>query len=145
MKNHIKKICLLLVLLFAVPMVANAQNDESKSKEQQPAVIKAVAPWYPHIAVVAKAEGKVEVKVTVNSKGEVAEAKAKGGFKLLQTVSELVAKKWLFESAKDGVKERTVTLIFVFRLVSDTKLEEVVFKPPYEVELTYYPPEIVTN
>jgi|GEM_PF-1900684 len=136
MKRHIG-IILSLAMMLVVAASAKAQSSDSQKNEEQPVVIKAVAPnSYPPIAAAAKAEGKVIVEVTVNAKGKVKAARAIEGAALLQQLSVKTAKQWQFAPVSDDSKERTARLTFVFRLLSDKEkeLQATSFKPPYEIE-----------
>lgn len=131
----------LTLLIFSFAGANFAQTNENST--QQPIVIKAVAPTYiPATALALKAEGKVEVAVKINRKGEVESTKSVSGHSLLQKLSENIGSQWLFN--KDE-KDRFITLTFVFHRVYSSKEETTVFLPPFQVELFYRAPEIIVT
>ena len=135
-------------IIFAIVLITSSLvrlNYAQTAENEKPVVMKAVAPTYiPAAALALKAEGKVEVEVKINRKGEVESAKIISGHKLLQGLAERVALQWIFNSS-DNLKDRFAKLIFVFHRVSTEKEENTQFLPPYQVELFYYPPEVTIN
>jgi len=141
MRNSIKRTCFLFVLLLVAFTVTNAQNNESKNNEQQPAVIKAVAPkQYPPIAVAAKAEGKVIIEVNINSSGKVSSTNVISGHPLLKAVAVEAAKRWLFVSHTQ--KERVVNITFSFKVGVKKEDAGIFFLPLYEIEIVSVLPEL---
>jgi TonB family protein len=84
-----------------------SENDEN------PEVVKSVAPVYIPIAVQARVAGVVKVEVRIDDKGKVIGAAVKSGHPLLQWSSVTAAKRWEFSSSSSK-KERLVTLSFVY-------------------------------
>lgn len=112
-----------------------------RSGEEQPKVIRAVAPSaYPAVAKAARAEGKVIIEVRVSAAGDVTEAKYIEGPKLLEAISKLAAKSWKFAPGSDA---RTARLTFTFRNGYDKDI--ISFIPPYEVEFIGRAAVIDTN
>lgn len=70
-----------------------------------------VAPVYPEIAKTMHIEGVVTVNATVNAGGDVVNAKAEGGNKLLSLAAEEAVKKWKFEPGSDQTVER-IEIVF---------------------------------
>jgi TonB family protein len=134
-----------LVILISGVMVL-AMRPESLSIEQ-PAVVSAVAPAYPTLAVASNTSGAVEVEVQVNAAGEVTSARSVNGHPLLRQKAENTARRWLFIAAQ-GASARTVTLTFVFSIVpKETAADDLtpVFIPPYRVEVRHRPFEPVVD
>lgn len=114
----------------------------------QPAVVSAVAPAYPVLAVASNTSGKVEIEVEVNAAGEVASVRTVDGHLLLRQAAENTARRWRFAPDASALKARTVVLIFVFRIMQkDTGPDELttVFMPPYQVEVRHRPFEPVVD
>ncbi len=87
--------------------------------------IKKVAPPYPPIARAARAEGKVEVQVTISEQGKVIEAVVVSGHPLLREVSVDAAKQWVFKPTElSGVPVKVQGILtFNFTLVEDDSKE----------------------
>lgn len=108
----------------------------------QPAVVSAVAPAYPVLAVASNTSGKVEVEVEVNVTGEVTSVRTIDGHLLLRQAAENTARRWRFAPDAGTLKARIVVLTFVFRIMpKDTGAEELtpMFIPPYQVEVRHQP------
>lgn len=85
---------LALVVMLAIP--ARAADDRAvKSK---------VAPIYPEIAKRMRVAGAVDVEATVDAAGNVSDAKAVGGNRLLAPAAEDAVRKWKFESGSGTAK-----------------------------------------
>ena len=139
--SAVTKILFLIAVLLNVHTTAHAQS--SLKDDEHPAVVKAIAPVYPAIAVQARAEGKAAVEVKIDADGTVSDAHACSGPPLLLAVSRVAALRWRFSAVASGSKERIVQLTFVFRIVKDNKDVETAFYPEYTVELAVKPPELV--
>ena len=130
---------LLSVSLFAQHTVAKSDGPKS-SIDEQPAVVSAVAPYFPPIALAAHATGKVIIEVKINAKGVVATTKAVSGHPLLQKACENTAKRWRFAESKDSQSVRTARLTFIFSYLENKPTEGehdlITFTPPYQVELS---------
>jgi TonB family protein len=103
-----------------------------------PKVVAAAAPFYPPIAMAARASSDVVVEVKIGTDGNVSSASARSGHPLLQHAATLAARRWRFEPAADGSGVRTASLTFTFRLNEEKKPPaEItpVFMPPYKVEI----------
>lgn len=85
---------LLLVVMLAMPS-ALAEERAIKSK---------VAPIYPDIAKRMRVSGSVDVEATVDPAGNVSDAKAVGGNRLLAPAAEDAVRKWKFESGSGTTK-----------------------------------------
>jgi TonB family protein len=71
------------------------------------AVKAAVAPHYPPIAVAARIEGDVVLRVAVGSDGSVLHAEAVSGPKMLQQSASEAAEKWKFEVSDPATTDRS--------------------------------------
>ncbi len=89
----------------------------------QSSAIKKVQPSYPPIAKAAGAEGAVQVQITVNESGEVADAQVVSGHPLLRDPAIAAAKQWVFKPTEIGGQAKKVqgTLTFNFVLQKDTE------------------------
>lgn len=126
----------LTIALFAVANSAIMTPLRAQSSDG-PAVIQAVAPFFPIPEKGNIAVGRVAVDVQLDSKGIVTAAKAVQGHPDLYPVCESAAKRWLFAASPDSAA-RTVRLTFVFRVMEDpTRNEELgpIFSLPYKVEI----------
>src|SRR5881392_3058122 len=81
------------------------------------AVVEAVTPFYPPLALTAHISGDVIVEVKVNRSGKVTEVKALEGHKLLRPTAERAAKRWVFTELGNGAAMRQVKLRFKFTLL----------------------------
>jgi TonB family protein len=121
-----------LIVLYGLAPVSAGQSAQS------PQVVAAATPFYPPIAMAARATGDVMVKVKVGADGNVLSAAASSGHPLLQHAGVLAARRWKFEPATDGSRVRTANLTFTFRL-NEAKRPPAeitpVFMPPYKVEI----------
>jgi TonB family protein len=109
--------------------------------DEHPEVIKFVAPFYPAIAMQAKASGEVKVEVRMDDKGEVIFASAKSGHPLLLAGSLMAARKWEFVSSASK-KERSVMLTFVYHAKDLANGAGPFFISPYQVEVVFRPANI---
>lgn len=90
-----------LATVLAVP--AHAAGDrEVKSR---------VAPVYPELAKRMKISGEVKVEVKVNADGNVVEAKAISGNRMLEPAAEDAVRRWKFESGA-GVSTEEIAINF---------------------------------
>src|SRR5215471_10732396 len=104
----------------------------------QGTAIKKVSPPYPPIARAARAEGKVEVQVTISEQGKVIEAIVVSGHPLLREASVDAAKQWVFkptELSGAPVKVQGI-LVFNFTLVEDDSKEPEIVPRDAEEYLT---------
>lgn len=131
------------VLLLGAAVVFAAPASRSKPQAAEPAaVVAAVAPAFPAIAVVARASGEVVVEVKINNAGEVSTARAKSGHPLLRRAAEAAARRWKFAPAAGPADPRAASLTFVFNISEERKAEVAstpVFFPPYKVQVTSTP------
>lgn len=84
-----------LALVFALVLSAAAEDRAVKSK---------VAPIYPEIAKRMRASGTVSIEATVDASGNVTDAKAVDGNRLLAPAAEDAVRKWKFESGASVTK-----------------------------------------
>ena len=140
MKKFIFAFVFLLVLTFAT----NAQTQVSQSSDEQPKVVKAVAPnKYPSAAFVTRAQGTVVVKIQIDKIGNVESAQLVTGHKLFKADSETTAKKWKFNSIENKSK-RVVQLNFIYKLVFEQGEDsEISFSAPFEVQFKYKVPDVI--
>lgn len=140
-KNQEKIVLKLIGCIFA-GLIAVTTNAQTQDKVP---VVKAVAPVYPPFAIAVRDEGIVKADVSVNRKGIVQSVKVSAAPKLLQTVVEIAARKWVFATDESKQVLRTIQLSFHFQIVpGNTPSDELlpVFKPPYEVEIKAKPPKV---
>jgi TonB family protein len=83
--------------------------------------IKRVQPIYPPVAKAARAQGPVQVTVTINENGEVSSSSIVSGHPLLREAAEDAARQWRFKpTIQDGNPVRVQgTLTFNFTLQGD--------------------------
>jgi hypothetical protein len=125
------KLTITMLLFFAVTAYI-AQGRASES----PAVVSAVAPVYPVIALAAHGIGDVIVVAGINKSGDGTSARVRSGHNLLQKVSVEAARRWKFSTSNEDRREAELT--FTFRIVPDKTdgLDRTpVFYPPYRVEV----------
>ncbi|MGI8469626.1 MAG: TonB family protein [Pyrinomonadaceae bacterium] len=104
------------------------------AQENQPKVVKYIAPKYPLAAKAVHATGKVVVAVKINKDGGVISSKTESGHPLLRLSSEEAARQWIF-SSNDEVTEREVKIIFVYKInLKAYKKDKIEFKKPYRLE-----------
>lgn len=113
---------------------------------QQPsvAVKEAFAPVYPPIAVAARVEGTVVVRVEIGPDGAVIKADATNGPEMLRISAVQVAKKWKY--ATDPAMNRVSAVRFIYELFSedDPDETETVFLPPDAVMIKHRPMKATT-
>ena len=116
---------------------------------QQAAVVvkAAVAPQYPPIAVAARSEGDVVVRVSVGPDGSVLHTKVVSGPRILQQSAIEAAEKWKFETSEPATTSRSSEIKFSYVLLSeDAKAEsETMFLPPDAVVLKRRPAKPTVN
>lgn len=115
-----------------------AARTMGQQSTESPQVVAAAAPFYPPIAMAARASSDVVVEVKVGTDGNVLSASARSGHPLLQQAGVLAARRWKFEPAVEGSGIRTANLTFTFRLNEEKRQPaEItpVFMPPYKVEI----------
>jgi TonB family protein len=116
---------------------------------QQTAVVvkAAVAPLYPPIAVAARAEGDVVVRVAVGPDGSVLHAEVVSGPRILQQSATEAAEKWKFETSDPATTNRSSEIKFSYVLLSEDAKEEseTVFLPPDAVVLRHRPAKPTVN
>ena len=97
----LQALALALVVTLAMPANA-AENRAARVK---------VSPIYPEIAKRMKVSGAVDVEATVDAAGNVSDAKAVSGNKLLAPAAEDAVRKWKFESGS-GMSKVKVEINF---------------------------------
>ncbi|HZH33893.1 MAG TPA: TonB family protein, partial [Pyrinomonadaceae bacterium] len=102
--------------MFAFTFIADAQTQTAPANNEQPKVVKALAPIYPATAKAVNAEGNVIVEIKINATGEVTSAKAVSGHPLLRTISVLAAKRRKFEVVDNKKLERKAQLTFSYKV-----------------------------
>ena len=120
-------------------------NGQQPHADFTPAVLAAVAPVHPPIAVFANVAGDVSVEAVIGSAGKVSSTKVLNGSKLLIHAGIDAAKRWRFQA---GSSERRTVLNSIFRILpKDTPAEELstIFTPPFSVEVRRTIPEQTVN
>jgi TonB family protein len=105
--NRVFALCLLLIAGWAATAAPLAWGQEEITRK----VKSKVAPVYPELAKRMNLTGVVKVMITVNSNGQVKNAKLVGGHPVLANAALEAVKKWRFESAS---QESSGTVEFRF-------------------------------
>lgn len=122
---------LVLLLLWTI---TPAQTQSTTESPQDPVVRRARAPDYPELAIRARIEGDVRVKVTVDGLGQVILARLVQGHPLLSSAALAAAEEWKFNPAAQA--DRSTILTFSFHHTpteSDDPLGTRKFIPPYQM------------
>jgi TonB family protein len=90
---------------------------------------KRVQPVYPAVAKAARAQGPVQVQITVDESGNVISAEAKDGHPLLREAAVDAAKQWHFKPTTLENKSVKVQGLLTFNFVLGDKNEEPAMKP----------------
>lgn len=134
--------------LAALLLTLSLMNAMALSGAEQPSVVQAVAPVYPHIAAVAGASGTVIIEAQVDARGVVTSVRTVEGLKLLGKAAENSARRWVFAPTDEQTSVRVVRLTFTFKLMPDDAAPEEllpIFMPPYHVEVRRTAPKVVDN
>ncbi len=136
-----KRTTLGFILLFLLAAFVSAQT-QNVVDSAEPKVLKAVAPTYPEVAILARQVSTIEIDVAINSEGSVTKAVPKAIAnritpKILQLASISATRRWKFNESKS--EKRKVSLIFVFRLSDNITEQGIFFNPPYEIEVVSKP------
>jgi TonB family protein len=117
-------------MALPVPPVASKQMRVSSGVLEGSATRK-VAPAYPPIAKAARAQGAVQVNVTIDENGNVTSADAVSGHPLLRDAAIEAAKQWQFKPTLLGGEAVKVQGLLTFNFTVQSKDEE-----PGQVALT---------
>jgi len=135
---HIRNL-LVAIIIGPLMLASEALNLVlGQSQDRSAAVVQAVAPVFPPLAVAAAQDGTVIADARISPNGVVKSVQIVEGHKLLRKVVEITAKRWVFASTQERTDLRTVRLSFVFKLVpKETPSVELlpIFRPPYQVEV----------
>lgn len=123
-----------LFLLLGALAIGAQESAQTQTVTTQPRVVEAIAPDYPEAAISQRAEGRVEVAVTVNPGGAVDSAKALWGPQVFLQPAIDAARKWRFVESKDRQK-RAAELGFVFWITDKLEESRVSFIPPNQMEI----------
>jgi TonB family protein len=112
---------------------------------QQPlvAVKEAVAPQYPPIAVAARVQGTVEVRIEIGSDGTVVKAEAIKGPAMLQTSAIQAAKKWKFAGDPETNRVSVARFIYLLGAEDDPDDTQIAFLPPDAIRISHRPPKTI--
>jgi TonB family protein len=122
----------LMITLIAVTTACLAPHPE---KDTSLAVLQAHVPDYPTLALLARIEGRVNLRVWIGQNGEVTRAAVMDGHPLLNDHSLAAAGKWRFNGDAAG---RTYTLTYSYVILPKYLSAEeyrAVFRPPGTVEI----------
>jgi TonB family protein len=125
---------LLIVLVISLGCIALAQTNTNN----QPAVVSAVAPVYPAIAIAANLNGDFYVDVEIDRNGKVTSTDASSAPKILRPVMEEAARRWQFAPDPTNQKKRKVQITFTFRRMppKTSNFDSTpVYYPPYRIEV----------
>lgn len=114
-----KKIFTLLIFTFALFVAGNVSAQDScrfTTKNLFPVVVSAPRPPYPTKAIVEKAEGDVQVDVSIDTTGKVTQAIFVSGNDLLKNAAMASARSWKFNKTEIEDSVRSVRLTFTFYL-----------------------------
>jgi hypothetical protein len=132
---------MILIAVFLTLSIVASQPLQVSSAGSA-AVVFAVAPVYPQLAVLSATSGTVDVDLAVDGNGRVVAVGAINGHQLLKDAAEQAALRWEFERGGNG---RRVRLVFTFRIMprgtSDAELTSS-FSPPYNCEVRRTVPDI---
>lgn len=122
----IKNILAILIFTFAL-FAANSVSAQDSCRfatdKLLPIVISAPKPAYPVKALIAKADGDVQVDVKIDTNGKVSEAVFVGGNKLFKEAVLKSALMWRFNKTTEDAGERGARLTFTYYL-NDENYEE---------------------
>jgi len=105
--NRAFAVCLLLIGVWCATTAPLAWGQEEITRKVKSKVV----PVYPELAKRMNLTGVVKVMITVNSNGQVKNAKLVGGHPVLANAALEAVKKWRFESA---AQESSGTVEFRF-------------------------------
>jgi TonB family protein len=146
----IKKYLLAALAVVIAAVFAGSTSAQTAIRKdtatEQPAVISAVAPYYPADARAHHATGSVVVEVSIDAKGEVASTTVMSGHPAVRRVCERAAKNWRFAPLAGSAALRTVRVTFKFSIIDgdrettdeDREHELVIFTNPYLIEIGVY-------
>jgi TonB family protein len=142
---EVLKVAITISVLFWGLSTAGQTPQSDAKVSDRPAVVSAVAPVYPAIALAMNAKGEVLIEVTIDAKGKVVSANVISGNDYLRDSSKKAAMKWQFDAVKEGPQTRATRLTFAYRRADATEPMHpgpeitAVFMPPYRVELISQP------
>jgi hypothetical protein len=112
---------------------------QAKSTTEHIEVVEAVPATYPPIAIVANVAGRVNVRVTIASSGNVDSVEVLTGPKLLHKPAKTAAAKWVFnKTVETNEKPRNAELHFIFEILPQGATSEEllpIFLPPFTVKV----------
>lgn len=133
------------VLAWELPTGASRQQTKpNQEKKQEVKVLQRVEPVYPAEASRAGVEGKVVVAATIETTGEVSDARVVSGHRLLNQAAIDAMKQWRFSNSYDGPV--TIEITFEFHETTqpdavsqtpDSKSEDGALKPVHRVDAVY--------
>jgi len=119
----------LLSILFGLLSAVSAAQDAVS-------VVIAFAPHYPPIALAEGAAEDIPVKIVINEKGEVVDAKALSGVNtFLRSESEKTAKKWVFSKTVAARSEQILHFNYVVLYPAQDIGPDVEFSMPSSVTI----------
>lgn len=133
------------VLARELPTSALRQQAEPRQeKKQEVKVVKRVEPIYPIEANRSGVDGKVVVAATIETTGEVSDARVVSGHQLLNQAAIDAMKQWRFSNTYDGPVTLEITFDFnnsppknVASSTPDSKSEDGAVKPVHRVDVAY--------
>ena len=136
-----KAVLALLAVASAATAAVQSGGGPGAAADAPPAVVSAVAPFFPPVAFAARAMGTVVVEVKVDDAGAVTAAEVVSGHPLLRKASLDAARRWRFAAAPGAGGARVARLTFLFDERKDKPEplsaynDLVTFVPPYAVEV----------
>jgi TonB family protein len=130
---------LTLLVLASLTMTFTGAPSLSRPPQSSglPTLVDACFQTYPEIARVTHVTGDIKVQVTIDSNGDVADAKILNGHRLLNDASIAAARKWKFDK-QINPEIRRADLTFRYTLMprcSDEQDHTPVFHAPFTAEI----------
>jgi hypothetical protein len=136
MKSYLTHLITAIVVTFSSILISAAMT-KAQSIDHL-ALVKATAPRYDPVLVIANISGTSIIEVKINSRGVVTAARSIDGNKDLNESAAISARRWVFNQVNEDTGERTAKLTFVFRIMpKDTTTDDLapIFMPPYQIEV----------
>jgi hypothetical protein len=132
---QLRRFAVVALFLIAVLRVLSQSNLPKEAKDAV-SVVTAYAPHYPPIALAEGAAEDIQVKVVINEKGEVLDAKALSGVNtFLKSESEKTAKEWVFSKTDAARSERILHFNYVVLYPAQDIGPDVEFSMPFKVTI----------
>lgn len=144
LQNSISRVTLWLAVACFVCGSSSHYSVCGAQNLDEPRVASTNVPAYPPLARAACVQGRVAVVVNLDQDGKVTKVETVFGHPLLRPAAEATARRWTFESTKDGSIQRRQVIKFNFRILpfeASSKKVRNTFLTPTDVEVRSYPAE----